>query len=87
MAIALASGFMACVLSQIYIDISYDSQMPASPQPETGRVYRIAVNHGDVRYVSQKEFERAHFVRYKMVLPEVLLFAALGILRARYKEL
>jgi len=51
--------------------------MPASPQPETGRVYRIAVNHGDVRYVSQKEFERAHFVRYKMVLPEVLLFAAL----------
>jgi len=78
---------MACVLSQIYIDISYDYQMPASPQPETGRVYRIAVNHGDVRYVSQKEFERADFVRYKMVLPEVLLFAAFMILRTRYKEL
>ena len=61
--------------------------MPASPQPETGRVYRIAVNHGDVRYVSQKEFERADFVRYKMVLPEVLLFAAFMILRTRYKEL
>ena len=86
MAIALLTGFTACVLSQIYIEISYDYQMPAS-QPETGRVYQIRVNHGDVRYVSQKEFERAHFIRYKMVLPEILLFAALGILRARYKEL
>ena len=40
-----------------------------------------------MRYVSQKEFDRAHFVRYKMVLPEILLFAALMILRARYDQL
>ena len=86
-AVVLVAGFMACVLAQAYVHISYDYQMPASPQPETGRIYRITVNHGDVRYVNRKEIERADFVLHKLVLLELFLFAAAMILRVRYKEL
>jgi hypothetical protein len=87
LAVVLVTGFMTCVFSQIYVEISYDYQMPAVPRPETGRIHRIRVNHGDVRYVSQKEFDRAHFIRYKLVLLEIALFAAFMILRVRYDQL
>jgi hypothetical protein len=80
LAIILAASFSTIILSQGYIHISYDYQMPAVPQPGTGRIHSITVNHGDVRYVTQEEFARAHFVLDTLFWWEYPLFAALGVL-------
>jgi hypothetical protein len=50
------------------------------PQPETARIHRIRVNHGDVRYVTQEALARAHFVLDTLLWLEYSLFAALGAL-------
>jgi hypothetical protein len=86
LASAFLAGFMACVFSQIYIENTYAARMPASPQPETGRVYRVGVNRV-WRYVNQKEFARANFVLNTLQWPEFLLLASLMFLRVRYKDL
>jgi hypothetical protein len=83
---AILAGFIACVFSQIYIENTYAARMPASPQPDTGRVYRIGVNRV-WRYVNQKEFARANFVLNTLRWPELFLLAAFMFLRVRYKDL
>jgi hypothetical protein len=85
--VTLLLGFSACVFSQIYLHEDYSSRMPTSPRPESGRVYRIMVNHGAVRYVTSEELARAHFVLNTLQWPEVILFTTLVVLRFRYKDL
>jgi hypothetical protein len=36
--------------------------MPKTPDPMTGRVVRISVNHGSQVYVTPQEFNRAEWV-------------------------
>ena len=60
--------------------------MPASPQPETGRVHRVRVNRA-WRYVNEKELARVNFVMNTLQWPELCLFAVLLFMRLRYKDL
>jgi hypothetical protein len=54
--------FCAGLLAGVYIHLSYAASMPRIPDPITGRVIRITVNHGTVVYVTRQEFERAEWV-------------------------
>jgi len=54
--------------------------MPAVPRPGTAQVHRITVNHGSVRYVTQGELTRAHFVLDTLSWWEIPIFAGLGVL-------
>jgi len=59
LAIFLAVIFLVAAAAGIYIHIHYSDVMPHSPQPQTGRVYRMVVNHGTVIYVNKQELDRA----------------------------
>lgn len=53
--------------ASIYIPFHYAAAMPHSPQPETGRIYRITAQYGAVVYVNKRELDRRDFVRYDMM--------------------
>lgn len=67
------------VLSSVYIDISYDASMPRVPQPDTGRVYLLVVNHGAHVYVNREELNRANFVHDVFVLGLCCVLALVAI--------
>jgi hypothetical protein len=51
-----------------YIPFRYAAVMPRSPQPETGRIYRVTAQYGAVVYVSNKELNRFNFVKYDLAI-------------------
>lgn len=83
----LAVVFMGAILWGVYIHLHYAYDMPNSPQPETGRVYRITVNHGFVVYVTKHDFERADFVLNKVFWVGMGCFVALACLKVYSKHL
>ena len=85
--VVLGTGFFTCLLWQFWIHFDYGARMPRSPQADSGRTFRISVNHGAIVYVTQAEFGRANFVLSDLQLVQFSVLAALGILRVRYKEL
>lgn len=58
----LIALFLAGLVSQIYIDLSYWSNMPRTPDRVAGRVFHIYVNHHTLVYVTRRELDRAKFV-------------------------
>lgn len=58
----LAVIFFATLLAYVYVEISYSTSMPRSPQAETARVKAISVNHGVIVYVTEEELRRAHLI-------------------------
>ena len=58
--------------------------MPKTPDPESGRVYSLAVNHGVVVYVTQHELALANFVLYGVFVMGFLLFGTVFFIKARY---
>jgi hypothetical protein len=83
----LAAVFVVAVAAGIYIHIHYSNVMPHSPQAQTGRVYRMVVNHGTVVYVNKQELKGAHFVFYDLFTVGVVCFGLLVLLRIRFKKL
>lgn len=81
----LTMAFAASMLWAIFIHLSYDHKMPQAPQPDTGRVYRMTVNHGDVVYVTKGELDRAQFVLNKVFWVGMACFGVLIILKVRWK--
>jgi cell division protein YceG involved in septum cleavage len=79
--VALVSIFFASLLIHVGIEISYASNKPQSPQPESGRVVRITINHGSVVYVSNEELERLHSVQTAAVCTMLASFIGIGILK------
>lgn len=75
----LVFGSLACLSWNVWIDVSYAAAMPASPQSQTGRIYRIVVNHGFVRYVTKAELARANLVHGPIFWLMVALIACAGI--------
>ena|SRR5437868_10107188 len=74
--VVLFAIFFVGIASSIYIHLDYAATMPTSPQPETGRIYSIKVNHGFVRFVTKKELDFANFVFEKLF---VFGMAAFGL--------
>ena len=58
----LIAVFCAGLFSNVFIHLSYWSNMPRTPDPARGRVLLIKVNHGTMVYVSRQELDRARFV-------------------------
>ncbi len=84
--IFLATTFLFTVAANIYIHIHYSDVMPESPQAQTGRIYRLVVNHGYVVYVNKQELDRANFVFYDLFGAGAACFGLLGLLRLRFKK-
>ncbi len=65
---------------------SYAAEMPRAPQPQTGRVNEITVNHGSLVYVTDAERRRADFVLNKSLWIALTCCAALGIVKVHWKQ-
>jgi len=50
--------------ANIYIPFHYAAVMPRSPQPETGRIYRVTAQYGAVVYVNKQELDSLDFAKY-----------------------
>jgi hypothetical protein len=72
----------------VYIDVHYSAVMPGSPQPSTGRIYRMVVNHGYVVYVNKRELEWADFFEKLTDICGVgaLLFVLVGACLGWFKK-
>ena len=57
----LLAAFSASVGYPLYLDLYYLYDMPRGPDPVTGRVCSMTVNHGFVVYVTQQERARFFF--------------------------
>jgi hypothetical protein len=82
--IGLVFGTVLFTLAaSIYIPFHYAAVMPQSPQPETGRVYRITVQYGAVVYVNKQELDRRDFVKYDLTTLSVVGMLVLFFLGTR----
>jgi hypothetical protein len=75
----------ACLLWSTYIEFDVAFRMPASPQPDTGRIYRIFVNHGYERYVTRAELERSEWLWNAAILG-IAGFVSACALRKKYSQ-
>jgi hypothetical protein len=72
-------GFFGLAAS-IYIPIHYAAVMPRSPQPETGRIYRVTAQYGAVVYVNKQEFEWLDFVKFDLWIASAIGMLALFLI-------
>jgi hypothetical protein len=77
----LAASFTFLSLWAVWIDFSYDRDMPRSPEPQNDRTHEMLVHHGDVRYVTHDELSHAHFVLETLRWPTMLSFFGMGLLK------
>jgi hypothetical protein len=63
--LVLVTGLVS-IGADIYVRFHYAEVMPRVPQPETGRVYPVPAQGGGTVYVTEGEFKRREFVRYKL---------------------
>jgi len=75
---------LATLLAYVYKEISYSTSMPKSPQPDTGRVRAISVNHGVIVYVTEEEFRRAHLIGHSFFYFGLWCGVAAGLLNYKY---
>jgi hypothetical protein len=58
--IALVATFLATLLWRIYLDVSYAATLPAAPNPATGNVNSLVVQHGTRVFATDADMERLH---------------------------
>ena len=63
--------------ANIYIPFHYAAVMPRSPQPETGRIYRVTAQYGAVVYVNKQELDRLDFAKYDLTIASAVGMLAL----------
>jgi hypothetical protein len=66
-------AFAVWVAIAVWIDGSYFSRLPKTPNPTAGRTYRMVVSHGSIRYGSEREFQNLRLVG-ELRLPAIMLF-------------
>jgi hypothetical protein len=55
--IIFACALLAVWLSAAcWVHLSYSRNLPSNPDERVGRIYRMTVNHGYVRYGTEREF-------------------------------
>jgi hypothetical protein len=64
------------VIAFVWIQLYYYSNLPKTPDEPTGRIYRIAVNHGSIRYGSKREIQISRTV--EDFQPIAIIFALIG---------
>ena len=79
----LLGGFLAWVLAAVSIHVYYSESLPKVPDEEAGRTYRLVVNHGSVRYGSERQLQALRLIEGAMPIP-VFMFLAAVMLGLRY---
>jgi hypothetical protein len=78
----LAGTFLSCVGASVFIHLYYDSRLPRAPDESAGRIFKMEVNHGSIRYGSGGELRAFHVIQ-DVVFPlgffPFLAAAALGL--------
>ena len=83
--ILLLCGFAAWLLFFCWAHLSYASSLPTAPNQKEGRVYQMSVNHGSVRYGTEREIRTLRWAENSQMLAIVFVVAAI-ILRVRYDD-
>jgi hypothetical protein len=66
-------AFVGWVAAAVWIDGSYFSRLPKAPNEKAGRVYRMVVSHGSIRYGSERELHNLRTIE-ELRLPAIMLF-------------
>jgi hypothetical protein len=74
----LVSGFAACVVVFGGIHIYYYESLPSTPDEGAGRTSRMVVNHGFVRYGSERELRALRVVEGSLPIAGFMLFGGRG---------
>jgi hypothetical protein len=72
----LFAAFAAYVIFAVWIDLSYFLSLPKAPEEQTGRIYRMVVSHGSVRYGSVHELQYRKALDDFRLVPIVAFFCA-----------
>jgi len=77
----LLSGFAAWLVFSVWVHISYASNLPDAPDEKIGRIHKLVVNHGFVRYGTERELHRLLWAQNSQMIAIVLFLSAfiLGI--------
>jgi hypothetical protein len=81
--ISLLASFVAWVLFFCCIHLSYASNLPQVPDEKTGHIYRMVVNHGFVRYGTERELHTFRWAENSQIIAIAFLVIAI-ILGAKY---
>jgi hypothetical protein len=52
----LLGCFLLSVIAEVWLHLSYSSNLPTIPDEKSGHIYRMVVNHGFVVYGSERDF-------------------------------
>jgi F0F1-type ATP synthase assembly protein I len=74
--VLLLIGFSAEVLFIIGVHVFYSSNLPGAPNEAAGRIYKIIVNHGFVRYGTQSDLRVFNWAENLFPFGLVLFFCA-----------
>ncbi len=83
----LLTIFFVSLLVHVGIELNYASHKPQSPQPQTGRVIRIIINHGSTVYVSQEELHRFTSVQTTALCAMLASFIGIGVLKLSVRNI
>lgn len=75
--ILLLASFVAWVLFFCWIHLSYASNLPGAPDQKAGNVYRIVVNHGFVRYGTERELQALRWAENSQMIAIAFLLVAI----------
>ena len=75
----LLGGFAAWVIVAVGVHIYYFESLPRTPDEGAGRTYRMVVNHGSVRYGSERELRALNVIEGAIPIPVFMFLAALAL--------
>jgi hypothetical protein len=70
--------FAICTAMLIWIDSSYFRNLPHTPHPNAGRVIRIVVSHGSVRYGTPLEVDRFNLLVFWAPVAGIIFCVGVG---------
>jgi len=83
--IVFFGGFVGWLIFAFWIHLSYASNLPDTPNDKTGRIYRMVVNHGFVRFGTEGELRSFRWMDNTQTV--AMIFLVIGIVLAiKYKQ-
>ncbi len=83
--VLLLAGFATWVLADVWIHVSYSTNLPSVPDEKAGRIHRMLVNHGYVRYGSERELQALSAVENALPVA-ITLFLIAAILGLKFGD-
>ncbi len=80
--VALVLIFFGCLLATIGTELDDAWYRPGSPDPQSGRIFEVVINHGTHVYLTQSERDRLRFVKGPLFAFLLVDFAVIGLWKA-----